>query len=140
MLERTLVIIKPNAINKNIVGTICSRFEKHGLKIAAMKMSWLSREKAEGFYEQHRERNFYHSVTNFMTSGPIILMCLSGHNAIKTSRDIIGATNPCHANFGTIRRDFGDNVEANAVHGSDSLESAERELKYFFNSDEIYKR
>lgn len=139
-VERTLSIIKPNAIQKNVVGEIISRFETKGLRIAAAKFTHLSREKAEGFYIEHKDRPFFQSLVHFMTSGPVLLMCLEGENAVALNREIMGATDPAKAAAGTLRKDFADSIEANAAHGSDSLKSAERELAYFFDKAEIQKR
>ncbi len=139
-LERTFSIIKPNAVQKNAIGDIISRFEKRGLRIAAAKFARLSREKAEGFYIEHKDRPFFQSLVQFMTSGPVLLMCLEGDNAVALNREIMGATDPAKAAPGTLRKDFADSIEANAVHGSDSPASAERELAYFFESGEIIKR
>lgn len=139
-LERTLSIIKPDAVAKNVVGQIESRFEKAGLRIVAMKMLQLSREKAEGFYGEHRERPFFKDLVDFMTSGPVVVQVLEGENAILANRDLMGATNPQEAAAGTIRADFADSIDANAVHGSDSAKSAAREVSYFFADDEICSR
>ena len=139
-IERTFSIIKPNAVEKNAIGEIISRFEKKGLRIAAAKFTRLSREKAEGFYIEHKDRPFFGSLVSFMTSGPVLLMCLEGENAVALNREIMGATDPAKAAGGTIRKDFADSIEANAAHGSDSLKSAERELAYFFDKSEIQKR
>jgi nucleoside-diphosphate kinase len=139
-IERTFSIIKPNAIEKNVMGEILSRFEHRGLRIAAAKFTRLSREKAEGFYIEHKERSFFNSLVHFMTSGPVMLMVLEGDNAISLNREIMGSTDPAKAAPGTIRKDFADSIEANAVHGSDSPVSAEREIAYFFDKAEIQKR
>ena len=139
-VERTLSIIKPNAINKNVIGEIISRFESKGLRIGAAKFTQLSREKAEGFYIEHKDRPFFQSLVHFMTSGPVMLMCLEGENAVALNREIMGATDPAKAAPGTLRKDFADSIEANAAHGSDSPKSAERELAYFFDKSEIQKR
>lgn len=138
--ERTLSIIKPNAVQKNIVGEIISRFEKRGLRVAAAKLTKLSKEKAEGFYIEHKEKGFFNSLVRFMTSGPILLMVLEGENAVMLNREIMGATDPAKANPGTIRKDFADSIEANAVHGSDSPRSAEREISYFFEKSDVLGR
>lgn len=138
--EKTLSIIKPNAVEKNVIGEIISRFEKGGLKIAAAKFAKLSKEKAEGFYIEHRERPFFGSLVQFMTSGPVLLLVLEGSDAIAKNREIMGATDPAKAEAGTIRADFADSIEANAVHGSDSPQSAEREISYFFEAQEIQSR
>lgn len=139
-IERTFSIIKPNAIGKNVIGEIITRFESKGLRVSAAKMVRLSKEKAEGFYIEHKERPFFQSLVHFMTSGPVLLMCLEGENAVTLNREIMGATDPSKAAPGTIRKDFADSIEANAVHGSDSLKSAEREIAYFFDKAEIQKR
>ena len=139
-IEKTFSIIKPNAVQKNAMGEIITRFESRGLRIAAAKFTRLSREKAEGFYIEHKDRPFFQSLIQFMTSGPVLLMCLEGENAVALNREIMGATDPAKAADGTIRKDFADNIEANAVHGSDSASSAERELAYFFDKSEIQKR
>lgn len=138
--ERTLSIIKPDAVAKNVIGEIISRFEKAGLKVVAAKMLQLSRERAEGFYAEHRERPFFGDLVGFMTSGPVVVQVLEGDNAIALNRDLMGATNPQEAEAGTIRADFAETIDANAVHGSDSPESAEREVAYFFEDREICSR
>ncbi|MBB5212135.1 nucleoside-diphosphate kinase [Microbulbifer hydrolyticus] len=138
--ERTLSIIKPDAVAKNVIGEIESRFEKAGLRIVAMKMVQLSQEKAEGFYAEHKERPFFKDLVEFMTSGPVVVQVLEGENAILANRDLMGATNPKEADAGTIRADFADSIDANAVHGSDSAASAEREVSYFFSAEEICAR
>ncbi|OLO12684.1 nucleoside-diphosphate kinase [Chromohalobacter japonicus] len=138
--ERTLSIIKPDAVAKNVIGEIESRFEKAGLKIAAAKMLQLSQAQAEGFYAEHKERSFFGDLVGFMTSGPVVVQVLEGDNAIAANRDLMGATNPKEAEAGTIRADFAQSIDANAVHGSDSPESAEREIAYFFGSEEICAR
>lgn len=139
-VEKTFSIIKPNAVQKNAIGDIISRFEKKGLRIAAAKFTKLSKEKAEGFYIEHKDRPFFGSLVQFMTSGPVLLMVLEGDNAVTLNRDIMGATDPAKAAPGTIRKDFADNIEANAVHGSDSPRSAEREIAYFFDKFEVVGR
>ncbi|MCM2278724.1 MAG: nucleoside-diphosphate kinase [Oligoflexia bacterium] len=139
-MERTFSIIKPNAVEKNVMGEIITRFEAKGLRIAAAKFVRLSREKAEGFYIEHKERPFFQSLVQFMTSGPVMLMVLEGENAVAANREIMGATDPAKAAPGTIRKDFADSIEANAVHGSDSPKSAEREIAYFFDKSELQKR
>ena len=136
-IEQTFSIIKPNAINKNAIGPIIAKFEENGLKIAAAKLTRLSQEKCEEFYAEHKERPFFGELVSFMTSGPVMLMCLSGENAIMRNREIMGATNPAEAAEGTIRKLFGDSMGENAAHGSDSPESAQRELGLFFESNEI---
>ena len=138
--QRTLSIIKPDAVAKNVVGEIESRFEKGGLKIVAAKMLQLSEEKAGGFYAEHKERPFFKDLVGFMTSGPVIVQVLEGEDAIAKNRDLMGATNPKEAAAGTIRADFAETIDANAVHGSDSPESAEREIAYFFEAGEICSR
>lgn len=137
MIEKTLVIIKPDAVKKNLIGEIISRFEKNGLRIAALKKIKMTKEQAKGFYIVHREKPFYESLTDFMSEGPIVVMVLEGEDAIQRVRKIMGATNPAQAEEGTIRKDFGENIERNAVHGSDSLESAAYEIPYFFSTLEI---
>lgn len=139
-LERTLSIIKPDAVAKNVIGEIETRFEKAGMRIVAMKMQQLSREKAEGFYAEHKERPFFKDLVDFMTSGPVVVQVLEGENAVLANRDLMGATNPKEAAPGTIRADFAESIDANAVHGSDSAASAEREISYFFAADEICPR
>ena len=139
-VEKTLSIIKPNAISKNVVGEILSRFESKGLRVAAAKFCVLSKEKAEGFYIEHKDRPFFQSLIHFMTSGPVLLMALEGENAIMLNREIMGATDPAKAEEGTIRKDFAESIEANAVHGSDSVNSAQREVAYFFDPSEIFNR
>jgi nucleoside-diphosphate kinase len=139
-IERTLSIIKPDAVAKNVVGKIYSRFEKAGLRIVAARMMQLSRSQAESFYAVHKERPFYKDLVAFMTSGPVMVQVLEGENAIATNREIMGATNPSQAAAGTIRADFADNVEENAVHGSDGPETAKTEIAFFFKTDEICAR
>ncbi|GMG87393.1 nucleoside-diphosphate kinase [Biformimicrobium ophioploci] len=139
-VERTLSIIKPDAVAKNVIGEIETRFEKAGLKIVAMKMVQLSQEKAEGFYAEHKERPFFGALVEFMTSGPVVVQVLEGEGAILKNRELMGATNPKEADAGTIRADFADSIDANAVHGSDSATSAEREVAYFFSAEEICAR
>ncbi len=136
-IERTLSIIKPDGVEKNVIGEIISRFEKAGLRIAAMKMLHLSKEQAEGFYYVHREKPFFDSLVEFMTSGPCVVMVIEGENAIAKVRELMGATDPSKAAPGTIRRDFATDIEKNTVHGSDSQESASFEIPYFFSSIEI---
>ncbi len=131
-VERTLSIIKPDAVAKNVIGEIYSRFEKAGLQIIAAKMTHLSREEAEGFYAVHKERPFFNDLVNFMISGPVMVQCLEGENAVAVNRDLMGATNPKEAEAGTIRADFADSIDANAVHGSDAAETAANEIEYFF--------
>ncbi|MBC7193196.1 nucleoside-diphosphate kinase [Marinobacter sp.] len=138
--ERTLSIIKPDAVAKNVIGEIYSRFEKADLKIVAAKMMHLTQEQAEGFYAEHKERPFFNDLVAFMTSGPVVVQVLEGEGAILKNRDLMGATNPKEAEPGTIRADFASSIDANAVHGSDSAASAEREIAYFFNDNEICPR
>lgn len=139
-IEQTFSIIKPNAVQKNVIGEIIARFEKRGLRVAAAKLTKLSREKAEGFYIEHKERPFFNSLVHFMTSGPVVLMVLEGENAVALNREIMGATDPAKAAPGTLRKDFADSIEANAVHGSDSPNSAQREIAYFFDKSEVNRR
>jgi nucleoside-diphosphate kinase len=136
-MERTLSIIKPDGVGKRVVGEVIQRFEKAGIKIAAMKMLWLSRERARQFYAVHKDRPFYESLTEFMSSGPIVAMVLEGEDVIRKNRELMGATNPKDAAPGTIRRDFASDVERNIVHGSDAPETAAEEVKFFFNELEI---
>lgn len=138
--ERTFSIVKPNAVQKNVIGKIIDRFETRGLRVSAAKFTRLSKEKAEGFYIEHKERPFFGSLVNFMTSGPVLLMVLEGENAVALNREIMGATDPAKAAPGTIRKDFADSIEANSVHGSDSPTSADREIAYFFEKNEIIGR
>ena len=137
MTERTLSIIKPDAVAKKVIGSIYDRFEKAGLTIVAAKRLHLSRKQAEDFYGIHRERPFFNDLVNFMISGPVMVQVLQGTDAVTKHRDIMGATNPKEALPGTIRADFADSIDANAVHGSDSLENAKQEIAFFFNEDEI---
>ena len=139
-IERTLSIIKPDAVAKNVIGQIEGRFEAAGLKIVAMKMLQLDDELAGGFYAEHKERPFYRDLVDFMTSGPVVVQVLEGENAIAKNRELMGATNPQEAAEGTIRADFAESIDANAVHGSDSSESAAREVAYFFQAAEICSR
>jgi len=139
-VERTLSIIKPDAVAKNAVGQILSRFEAAGLQVVALKMQQLSQEQAEGFYAEHSERPFFKDLVAFMTSGPVSVQVLEGEGAILKNRDLMGATNPQEAAAGTIRADFATSIDANAVHGSDSETSAAREVAYFFGDDEICAR
>ena len=138
--ERTLSIIKPDAVAKNVVGQILSRFEGAGLQVVALKMQQLSKEQAEGFYAEHSERPFFKDLVAFMTSGPVSVQVLEGEGAILKNRDLMGATNPKEADAGTIRADFATSIDANAVHGSDSETSAAREVAYFFADNEICAR
>lgn len=135
--EQTFSIIKPNAMKKNAIGAIIKTFEDNGLKIGAAKLVQLDKAKCEEFYSEHKERPFFGELVEFMTSGPVMLMCLSGENAIAKNREIMGATNPADAAEGTIRKQWGDSVGENAVHGSDSPASAERELSLFFEKTEL---
>lgn len=139
-VERTLSIIKPDAVKKNIIGEIERRFEQGGLKIVAARMMRLSREQAEGFYAVHKERPFFNDLCAYMSSGPVVVQVLEGEDAIRKNRDIMGATNPKDADPGTIRADFADSIEANAVHGSDAPETAKSEIEFFFQSDDIHSR
>jgi nucleoside-diphosphate kinase len=138
-LERTLSIIKPDAVAKNVIGEIYSRFEKAGLKVVAARMKALSRQEAEGFYAVHRERPFFSALVNFMSSGPVMIQVLEGEGAVLRNRDLMGATNP-KAAAGTIRADFADSIDANAVHGSDSQENAAVEIAYFFPTTDVFNR
>jgi len=139
-VERTLSIIKPDAVKKNVVGQICARFEAAGLKIAAARMMHLSRAEAEGFYAVHRERPFFRDLVEFMISGPVLVQVLEGEGAIAKNRELMGATDPKKADKGTIRADFAESIDANAVHGSDGLETARTEVAYFFPACEIFAR
>ena len=139
-MQKTFSIIKPNAVEDNNIGNIISKFEKEGLRISAARLTTLSKEKAEGFYIEHKERPFFGSLVSFMTSGPVLLMVLEGENAIDRNREIMGATNPAEAAEGTLRKLYAKSIEANAVHGSDSEASAEREISYFFDSNEVENR
>jgi len=139
-LERTLSIIKPDAVAKNVIGEIYSRFEKGGLKVVASKMVQLSRKEAEGFYAVHRERPFFNALVEFMISGPVMVQVLEGEGAVLKNRELMGATNPKEAAAGTIRADFADSIDANAVHGSDSQENAAIEIAYFFAATDVHAR
>ena len=139
-IERTLSIVKPDAVGKNVIGKIYSRFEDNGLKIVAAKMKHLSRSEAEGFYAVHKERPFFGELVEFMTSGPVMVQVLEGENAVAKNRELMGATNPKEAAAGTIRADFAQSIDANAVHGSDSLENAQIEIAFFFSATEICPR
>ncbi len=136
--ERTLSIIKPDAVKKNAIGNILAMFEDAGLRIAATKKIRLSQDQAQKFYEVHKERPFYGSLVEFMTSGPVVVSVLEGENAIKKNREVMGATNPAEAAEGTVRKRFANNIEQNAVHGSDAPETAKEEVAFFFNDDEIF--
>lgn len=138
--ELTLSIIKPDAVAKSVIGQIYTRFEQAGLDIVAAKMVQLSREEAEGFYAVHKERPFFNDLVKFMISGPVMIQALQGENAIAKHREIMGATNPKEAAPGTIRADFADSIDANAVHGSDSAETAAQEIAYFFTADQLCQR
>lgn len=139
-VERTLSIIKPDAVAKNVVGEIISRFEKAGLQVVAAKMVQLSDREAGGFYAEHKERPFFKDLVSFMTSGPVLVQVLEGEGAILKNRDLMGATDPKKADAGTIRADFAESIDANAVHGSDSEASAAREISYFFAATEVCGR
>lgn len=139
-VERTLSIIKPDAVAKNVIGQIYSRFEKNGLKIVGAKMLQLDRETAGGFYKEHEGRPFFPALIDFMTSGPVVVQVLEGENAVAKNRELMGATNPREAVPGTIRADFAETIDANAVHGSDSVASAAREIAYFFKDGEVCPR
>jgi nucleoside-diphosphate kinase len=138
--ERTFSIIKPDAVAKNVIGQIYSRFEQNGLRIVAAKMLQLTREQAEGFYAEHKERGFFNDLVSFMISGPVMMQVLEGENAVLKNRDLMGATNPKDAAPGTIRADFATSIDENAVHGSDALATAEREIAYFFSKEELCDR
>jgi len=137
-VERTLSIIKPDAVGKNVIGKIYSRFETNGLKVIAAKMKWLSRADAEGFYAVHKGRPFFNDLVAFMSSGPVMIQALEGENAIAKNRDLMGATDPKKAEAGTIRADFAQSIDANAVHGSDGPDTAAVEIAYFFPEMEVY--
>lgn len=139
-LERTFSIIKPDAVAKNAIGAIYNRFETAGLRIVASKMVHLSKDKAEGFYAEHKERPFFPALIEFMTSGPVMVQVLEGENAVVRNREIMGATNPREATAGTLRADYAASIDENAVHGSDAPESAAREIAYFFADEEICPR
>ena len=139
-VERTLSIIKPDAVAKNVIGAIYSRFEKAGLKVVAARMAWLSRAEAEGFYAVHKARPFFNDLVGFMTSGPVMIQVLEGPHAIAKNRDLMGATDPKKADKGTIRADFAQSIDANAVHGSDAPETAAVEVAFFFPGMNVYSR
>ena len=139
-IQRTLSIIKPDAVGKNVIGKIYSRFETNGLKIVAAKMIHLSRKEAEGFYAVHKGRPFFNDLVKFMISGPVMVQVLEGEEAIAKNRELMGATDPTKAEPGTIRADFAQSIDANAVHGSDAPETAAVEIAYFFPSHEVYSR
>lgn len=138
-IERTLSIIKPDAVSKSLIGQINSRFEKSGLRIVAAKMKHLTQQEAQGFYAVHKERPFFNGLVSFMSSGPVMIQVLEGENAIAMNRQIMGATNPKEAAPGTIRADFAESIDHNAVHGSDSAETAKQEISFFFKPEEIVK-
>lgn len=137
-LEKTLSIFKPDVIKKNLIGEIINIFEKKNLKIVAMKMLHLTPQQAEKFYEEHKGRPFFPDMVKFMSNSPVLVICLQGENAIKFNREIMGATNPQEAREGTIRKIYGESIESNAVHGSDSPQAAQREIKFFFKDEEIF--
>lgn len=139
-VQRTLSIIKPDAVARNLVGGLCARFEQAGLSIVAARMMHLTREQAEGFYAVHRERPFFKDLVEFMCSAPILVLVLEGEEAIRKNREIMGATNPAEALAGTIRHDYAETIDANAVHGSDGPETAQQEINFFFTQDEIFSR
>ncbi|MEX0914606.1 MAG: nucleoside-diphosphate kinase [Wenzhouxiangellaceae bacterium] len=139
-MQRTLSIIKPDGVAKNVIGEIYTRFERAGLRIVAARMLHLSRDKAEGFYAVHRERPFFNDLVEFMISGPVMIQVLEGEDAIARNRELMGATDPRQAAPGTIRADFASSIDANAVHGSDAEDTAAREIEFFFDDDEIYSR
>ncbi|HEY2816119.1 MAG TPA: nucleoside-diphosphate kinase [Casimicrobiaceae bacterium] len=139
-VERTLSIIKPDAVGKNVIGQIYSRFEKAGLRIVAARMMQLSRAEAEGFYAVHRERPFFKDLVGFMTTGPVMVQVLEGENAIARNRELMGATDPKKAASGTIRAEFADSIDANAVHGSDAPDTAKTEIAFFFAASAIFSR
>ncbi len=138
-MERTLAMIKPDAVRKRLIGEILSRYEKAGLQIEAMELTSLSKREAEGFYAVHREKHFFDSLTDFMSSGPIVVLVLRGEKAIAKNRDLMGSTNPKEAAEGTIRRDFATDVEKNAVHGSDAPETARKEIRFFFSDLDVLR-
>ncbi|CAN5447773.1 nucleoside-diphosphate kinase [soil metagenome] len=139
-IEQTLSIIKPDAVAKNVIGQIIARFEKQDLRVVAVKMAQLSKAQAEEFYGVHKERGFFNDLVKFMISGPVLIQVLEGENAIAKNRDIMGATDPKQAAAGTIRADFADSIDANAVHGSDSVETARAEIRFFFEPSEVCSR
>lgn len=139
-VEKTFSIIKPDAVAKNVIGEIVSRFEKAGLQVVASRMARLTEDEAKGFYAEHEGRPFYNDLVSYMTSGPVIVQVLEGEGAIMKNRELMGATNPKEAAAGTIRADFAESIDANAVHGSDSPESAAREIAFFFSEDQICSR
>jgi nucleoside-diphosphate kinase len=137
-IERTLSILKPDALEKGVIGKIISRFESAGLKPVAIRLQHLSQREAEGFYAVHKDRPFFKDLVSFMISGPVVLMCLEGENAMQANRDLMGATDPKKASAGTIRADFAKSIDANTVHGSDSVENAKNEISYFFRATELF--
>jgi len=137
-VERTLSILKPDALEKGAIGKIISRFEENGLKPVAIRLQHLSQREAEGFYAVHKERPFFKDLVSFMVSGPVVLMCLEGENAMQKNRDLMGATDPKKADKGTIRADFAKSIDANTVHGSDSVDNAKNEIAYFFRATELF--
>jgi nucleoside-diphosphate kinase len=137
-IERTLSILKPDALEKGVIGKIISRFESNGLKPVAIRLQHLSQREAEGFYAVHKDRPFFKDLVSFMISGPVVLMCLEGENAMQANRDLMGATDPKKASAGTIRADFAKSIDANTVHGSDSVENAKNEISYFFRATELF--
>lgn len=137
-MERTLSIIKPDGVNKGIIGEVIKRFESNGLKVVAMKMLWMNKDEAKGFYDVHKDKGFFDSLTDFMSSGPAVVIVLEGENAVVKNRELMGATNPKEANQGTIRKEFASGIEKNIVHGSDSPKTAAFEIGYFFNALEIF--
>ncbi|QKK02734.1 MAG: nucleoside-diphosphate kinase [Pseudomonadota bacterium] len=139
-MQRTLSIIKPDAVARNVIGEIYTRFERAGLKIVAARMKYLTRQEAEGFYAVHRERPFFADLVEFMTSGPVMVQVLEGEDAVARNRELMGATDPRQAAPGTIRADYATSIDANAVHGSDADETARQEIAFFFGEDEIYSR
>lgn len=138
-MERTLSIVKPDGVSKNLIGEVIKRFEGHGLKAIGLKMIWMEKKEAEGFYAVHRDRPFFESLTTFMSSGPSVVMVLEGEGATAKTRELMGATDPKQAKEGTLRRQFAANIERNIVHGSDGPETAAFEIKYFFNALEIFE-
>ncbi len=138
MLEQTFVIIKPNAVKKHVIGSILKEYENQGFQIIGLKMSHISKNLGEEFYQDHKDKPFFSSLIKFITSGPVVLLALQGTNAVLRNREIMGPTNPEQGNPDTLRRRYGDSIEANAVHGSDSVVSAEREISLFFSKDELF--
>ena len=139
-IERTFSIVKPDGVEKNLIGEVYSRFEKSGLQIIASRMLHLTRDQAEGFYAVHKDRPFFNDLVSYMISGPVVVQVIEGENAIQRNREIMGATDPADAEPGTIRADFAQSIEANVVHGSDGLDTARKEISFFFTEDEIYPR